>query len=463
MKILHKTVLYGIVAVFFASSAMSQGLKLTQPNAVGGGLVFTNQDRGNNPLLTKVGAGPGLEFFVRYNINPKFSLSAATGLQTITDKILTMDRFRMTLVPTLEIKAAWNPMPENSIKPILFAGLSAFGWKSTVKLPQPIGEVSSDRFYDAAVLIGGGAEVPLSENIALSISGDYRYVFSAEGDTKPKFWVAKAGVSWALSKPAKTYKGEEIEYPMDEKEIASLDDLFKETPTKTGTKGTSEEDALSLLFQPDKATESGMAVPGEATESTESLSQTKNSEMIEYPDTDVGRLMARVQELKNEMGQKTQLIDDLQKQVRQNEKSIAELSGQVAGGSLSYGSINDSEFKSKYASALDKFYTKRYRDAIPLFEDLIKSNPRHFLASNCHYWIGESYNGLGDYRKAIDQFSTVLEYKSSYKLPAALIMSGVCYLKLGDSSTAREQFQRLINRYPDSEYAPKAMRYLGQL
>jgi TolA-binding protein len=85
------------------------------------------------------------------------------------------------------------------------------------------------------------------------------------------------------------------------------------------------------------------------------------------------------------------------------------------------------------------------------------------LVSNCHYWIGESYNGMGNYQQAIQEFSTVLRYSSSYKLDDALIMSGVCYLKLGDSATARQQFQELVSRYPESEYAPTAMRYLGKL
>jgi len=173
--------------------------------------------------------------------------------------------------------------------------------------------------------------------------------------------------------------------------------------------------------------------------------------------------MAKVEELKSEMNQKSQIIDELQQQVRKNEKTLAEIAGQSAGESLGYGTVTDAEFKKLYASALDKFYARRYREAIPQFEDLIRANPRHFLASNCHYWIGESYNGLSEYRKAIDEFSLVLGYKSSYKLAAALIMRGVCYLKLGDANTAREQFQELVSRYPESEYAPTAMRYLGKL
>jgi tol-pal system protein YbgF len=393
------------------------------------------------------------------------------GFLTATDKILAKEFYRTTLFPSAELKAGWNPSPNNKFRPIAFAGLHSFGSQTsyTYKVNNLNVDGKTKVAYDAAVLIGGGAEFSINDKTSLSVSGDYRYVFSADvpkGASKPKYWVAKAGLSFALSKSAKTFKGEEIEYPMDEKEIASLDDLFKETPSKGSSskgskKSTSEDDALSLLFQPEQG--SGSSASG-GSETAGSLTTTENSEATEFPDTDVGRLMSKVQELKNEMNQKSQLIDDLQQQVKQNEKTLADLTGQAAGGAISYGNtVSESEFKRQYASALDKFYARQYREAIPLFQALIQSNPRNMLVSNCHYWIGESYNGMGNYQQAIQEFSNVLRFTSSYKLDDALIMSGVCYLKLGDSATARQQFQTLVSRYPESEYAPTAMRYLGKL
>jgi tol-pal system protein YbgF len=106
---------------------------------------------------------------------------------------------------------------------------------------------------------------------------------------------------------------------------------------------------------------------------------------------------------------------------------------------------------------------KSYGEAIDALQSLASSNPTHMLASNCHYWMGECYNAMGNYRKAIDEFQSVMAYRQSYKFADALIMSGLCYLKMGENATARSKFQELIDKYPDSEYAPKAMRYLGRL
>ncbi|MCJ7813222.1 tetratricopeptide repeat protein, partial [bacterium] len=72
-------------------------------------------------------------------------------------------------------------------------------------------------------------------------------------------------------------------------------------------------------------------------------------------------------------------------------------------------------------------------------------------------------NALQEYADAINAFRSVMQYQSSYKFDDALLMSGICYMKLGDNLTARDNFQQLVSRFPDSEYAPKAMRYLGRL
>jgi tol-pal system protein YbgF len=297
-----------------------------------------------------------------------------------------------------------------------------------------------------------------NEKTTFVVSGDYRYAFTAEGDEKPKFWAAKAGLAFSLKPPSTSFRKEdEIEYPMGEQELATLDDLFKEdTPT-----GSSDDDALSLLFQPEQAEASGPEASedqdladlfGDETETMQTPSE--QGESSAYPDTDIGQLMAKVDRLKTEMDQRSRQIDDLQAKV--------ETGGPSAGGAAG-PSLGESEFKSRYQAALDQFQRRNYRDAISGFQSLASSNPRNALASNCHYWIGESYNAMGDYRAALNAFKTVLGYSSSYKLDDALIMSGLCYLKLGDSSTARTQFQELVSQYPQSEYAPKAMRYLGTL
>ncbi|MDM7925302.1 MAG: tetratricopeptide repeat protein [bacterium] len=432
----------------------AQGLQLSQPDQFGVSLTATHPDVEG---VKSSAMGPGVEVYAKYKLSPTFAVSAGTGYSTAMDKSFSWEHWKTDFFPTFELKAILQPSQNNVITPMAFAGLNAFGWKSTVKMLNQTSE--SDTYYDGAFVIGAGLQFALNEKTSFVVSGDYRYTFTAEGDEKPKFWAAKAGLAFSMKPPSRSFRKEdEIEYPMGEQELATLDDLFKED---TG-KGSSDDDALSLLFQPEQGAASGLEESksededfadlfGEETE--EGTSAPEQAESSAYPDTDIGQLMAKVDRLKAEMDQRSRQIDELQ----------AKVGAGIPAGGTAGPALGEGEFKSRYEAALNQFHMRNYRDAISRFQALAASNPRHMLASNCHYWIGESYNAMGDYRSALSAFKTVLSYSTSYKLDDALIMSGLCYLKLGDSSTARTQFQELVSQYPQSEYAPKAMRYLGTL
>jgi len=119
--------------------------------------------------------------------------------------------------------------------------------------------------------------------------------------------------------------------------------------------------------------------------------------------------------------------------------------------------------KERYNLGLELFNNKHYYDALPLFFELLRLSQTDKLASNCQYWIGECYNALGEYGKAIEAFQAVLQYASSYKHEDALLMQGLCLTRLDDRAAARVQFQHLLNVYPDSVHQSVAKRYLGML
>jgi len=450
MKKKMKFRIAGAIVLGFCVAVLGQGLRLTQPDEVGGSFTAVHQDNSTAPYNeSSTSSGPGLEAFARYRISPSFCVSAGLGYYTAMDKTLSMDQYKMSFFPSLELKGIFMRVGKQNTLPFAFAGLHAFGWKSSVKIGGDT--YSSDTYYDASLLIGAGIQVKTQENLSLFLSGDYRYTFTADGDPKPKFWVAKAGLVYALPKVSKAYKGgEELEYPADEQELALLDDLFKE---ETGTK-EKKGDELSLLFQPEtEETEEEKSLSSLFGEE-ESTSTAEATAEATYPDTEIGRLMAKVDQLKKTVDQKSKEISELKNKVEAHERAL----GTGVGAPLS-----DAEFKQRYESALNKFHMRLYREAISEFQALAASNPRHILASNCHYWTGECYNAMGQYRNALEAFQKVLTYRNSYKLDDALLMSGLCHLKLGNTQSARDQFQELLDRYPESEYAPKAMRYLGRL
>jgi tol-pal system protein YbgF len=451
---------FAVLIICLSNGLLAQGFSLTQPNAVGGNLVGMTQDLTSYETMPgmkledKLAIGPGIEFFLKYDVSPKFFLTIGTGINTInhpyTSDFVDITSARTTLLPSFELKAAYKLMTGSSFSPFLMAGLHGFGHTTTVKAAGQTS--SSDRYYDGAVFVGGGGEVAINEKLSFQASGDLRFVVSSDADPQPQYWVAKAGLTYKLQGQAqKTPSGEEIEYPLGDDELASLDDLFKDTGS--GQSGGDDFADLDLLFAPEQS--------GADTEYSD-----LGSSDTAYSGTGATQLQNRIQQLKMEMDEGFRQIQELEAKVQQNEQMLAGLSGNVAGAYAGVGSgerLSDSEFRQKYDAILARVNARQFREAIPAFTELMNSNPDHKLASNCQYWIGECYNALGDYSKAIAAFNRVMEYRSSYKFDDALIMTGVVSMKMGDNENAKQKFQELVNRYPDSEYAPKAMRYLGRL
>jgi len=94
----------------------------------------------------------------------------------------------------------------------------------------------------------------------------------------------------------------------------------------------------------------------------------------------------------------------------------------------------ESRISTAYRDAFDRFRQRHYQEAIDIFEWLLEQYPTDAFASNCQYWIGESYFGLQEYKKAYAAFKRVTEYAGSAKRIDALTMMKRAAVKqrLGD-------------------------------
>ncbi|HUF93333.1 MAG TPA: tol-pal system protein YbgF, partial [Candidatus Limnocylindria bacterium] len=107
-----------------------------------------------------------------------------------------------------------------------------------------------------------------------------------------------------------------------------------------------------------------------------------------------------------------------------------------------------------YAAALATFRSREHGQAVLDFLDFIAKFPRHALAANAQYWIGEAYYVQRDYRQAMTEFRKVLElYPASPKAADALVKVGLCYTSLRDPARARQAWQRVVATYPSTDAA----------
>ena len=127
------------------------------------------------------------------------------------------------------------------------------------------------------------------------------------------------------------------------------------------------------------------------------------------------------------------------------------------------GTIITSSEYDIYQNALRLFDRRSYNEAKKLFTDLLKKYPKGSYADKSQYWIGETYYAQSDYAQAIKAFNLVHKYKNSSKSDDAQLKIALSYLRLGKNDLAIDEFKRLINRYPASEFVPRAEKYLSEI
>lgn len=250
------------------------------------------------------------------------------------------------------------------------------------------------------------------------------------------------------------YAGLTEEERKQQQELDEIESLLGITSTDTETKTTkpkkpeNKDERLGLLSSEDLA--AATVQPGN--------------------DKKIKKLEKQVSGLKSEINQKNLLISDLKAQVKLQQDRIANMgSSQLSArpafsqGSVTVGDVSPGEYEQRYQEGYDLFNAREYNAAIQVFESLLASNASHNLADNAQYWIGESHYALRQYDKAILDFEKVFTFTKSNKSDDAQFKLGLCYIRKGDNSKAREEFQRLLDIYPKSEYASRAQKHLATL
>ncbi len=206
----------------------------------------------------------------------------------------------------------------------------------------------------------------------------------------------------------------------------------------------------------------------------------------EKPETATGKLTQEEQTTTatNQANELQTQIEDLEKKIESKDIEIATLKSDLAVKEEKVGQLEQeltalrtapatttktatgaapTTFKGKYQVALEAYEKKQYREALTQFETLLNENPNNSLSDNCQYWIGECYYGLGDYNQSIMAFQRVFTFENTNKAADAQLKLGLCHLQLGDKVRAKEEFQRVVFDYPDSEYVALAQNYINRL
>lgn len=181
--------------------------------------------------------------------------------------------------------------------------------------------------------------------------------------------------------------------------------------------------------------------------------------------------IAKIEELENRMALLVEAYKDLQAQI-----SALEVLPQVKVNKAKPAGSRSATFSptassilptskeyDTYSAALRVFNGRNYDKSLKMFQQTLEAYPQGTYADNCVYWSGECYYAMGDFASAIAAFEKVSSYPKTNKADDAQLKVGLCYLKMGQYGPAKTAFKTLIDRYPASEYVPRAKTYLAEM
>jgi tol-pal system protein YbgF len=112
---------------------------------------------------------------------------------------------------------------------------------------------------------------------------------------------------------------------------------------------------------------------------------------------------------------------------------------------------------SEYQEAFNMFKIGRFKGAISKFKSFIENYPTSKLLPSSHYWIGNSYYAMRDFKRAIYvQQELVKDFPDSVKVPDAMLNIASSQKEINYTTASQKTLKDLITKYPISEAAKKA-------
>ena len=118
----------------------------------------------------------------------------------------------------------------------------------------------------------------------------------------------------------------------------------------------------------------------------------------------------------------------------------------------------------EYRRLVDALRAGNHEYAAAGLRAFLDLHPRHDLADNAQYWLGEAYYDRKRYALAQVEFQKVIDrHRRGNKVPDALLKVGFCQLQQGQRVAARATLRKVITTYPGTSPAGLARARLQEL
>ena len=111
---------------------------------------------------------------------------------------------------------------------------------------------------------------------------------------------------------------------------------------------------------------------------------------------------------------------------------------------------------SAYNVALKAFNGRKYDVAAKGFKAIIDGGSNADITNRAKYWLGESYFAQKKYKEALPLFQETIKLKNSEKKADAQFMIAQTYEHLGDKAKAKAAYEKVVKDYPMSKNVKRA-------
>jgi tol-pal system protein YbgF len=219
--------------------------------------------------------------------------------------------------------------------------------------------------------------------------------------------------------------------------------------------------AVEKGFRADVAAVRKMSADIQATiDSTKSEMQAMNGKL----DDTVNAVKKPAEDLARYREDADRRIIALEERILKQQVLIDSLSKKMDESTMSKKEDATSSPDSLYLKGLDSLKAGNIVEAREQFTRFLEQNPKHELAANAHYWIGETYYSEKNYEPAILSYQEVIKnYPGKEKVVAAMLKQAMAFNAIKDTKSAKYVLKKLIEGYPKSEEAGKARILLKEI
>jgi tol-pal system protein YbgF len=193
-----------------------------------------------------------------------------------------------------------------------------------------------------------------------------------------------------------------------------------------------------------------------------------NRAQLEFANTidaqrrEIATLRGQVETLTNEVATLQKRNRDLYADLDARVKTMEPVATTVDGRQVT---VERSE-QAAYDAALTQFRAGDFRGAASSLQAFLARWPKSAYAASAHYWLGNSFYGLKDYKAAIAAQQVVVErHADSPRAPDALLNIAASQVELKDTTRARAALQKILADYPNTEaskLAEERLKVLGR-